>query len=72
MRIFRLTGVCWHQGEAAVSKCPELVVASCGDSIEEVMVNLREAVELFLENAQAGLMRAEFLELLGTAGGTPQ
>jgi predicted RNase H-like HicB family nuclease len=27
-------------------------VASCGDSVEEAMANLREAVELYLENAQ--------------------
>jgi predicted RNase H-like HicB family nuclease len=52
MQIFRLTGVCWHEGEAVVSKCPELGVASCGDSVEEAVANLREAVELYLENAQ--------------------
>jgi len=52
MQIFRLTGVCWHEGEAVVSKCPELGVASCGESVEEAMANLREAVELYLENAQ--------------------
>ena len=40
------------EGEAVVSKCPELGVASCGDSVEEAMANLREAVELYLENAQ--------------------
>jgi predicted RNase H-like HicB family nuclease len=51
MQIFRLTGVCWHEGEAVVSKCPELGV-SCGDSVEEAMANLREAVELYLENAR--------------------
>ncbi|MGA2736793.1 MAG: type II toxin-antitoxin system HicB family antitoxin [Bryobacteraceae bacterium] len=52
MQIVRLTGVCRHEGEAVVSKCPERDVASCGDSVEEAMVNLREAVELFLKNAQ--------------------
>jgi predicted RNase H-like HicB family nuclease len=53
MQIFRLTGVCWHEGEAVVSKSPELGVASGGDSAEDAMANLREAVELYLENAQA-------------------
>jgi len=52
MQFVRLTGVCWHEGPAVVSKCPELGVASCGDSVEEAMVNLREAVELYLENAR--------------------
>ncbi len=64
MQVFRLTGVCWHEGEAVVSKCPELGVASCGDSVEEAIANLREAVELYLENArELGL-----LEDLSSAG----
>jgi len=52
MKRFWLTGVCWHEGAAVVSKCPELGVASCGDTVEEAIANLREAVELFLENAK--------------------
>jgi predicted RNase H-like HicB family nuclease len=41
-----------------VSKCPETGVASCGDSPEEALQNLREAVELYLENAKRlGLIR---------------
>ena len=31
--------------------CPELDVASQGSSVEEAKLNLREAVELFLESA---------------------
>ncbi|MBL9090916.1 MAG: hypothetical protein JNL96_06805 [Planctomycetaceae bacterium] len=34
-----------------MSLCPELDVASQGDTIEEARSNLREAVELFLETA---------------------
>ena len=64
MQIFRLTGVCWHEGEAVVSKCAELGVASCDDSVEEGMANLREAVELYLENAQ----ELGLLEELPSAG----
>ena len=52
MKHFRLTGVFWHEGKLVVSKCPELGVASCGESVEEAMANLREAVGLYLENAQ--------------------
>ncbi len=51
MRNLKLTGVFWHEGQSVVSKCPELGVASCGDTVEEAMANLREAVELYLENA---------------------
>jgi predicted RNase H-like HicB family nuclease len=52
MELLHLTGVFWPEGDAYVSKCPELGVASCGDTVEEAMANLREAVELYLENAR--------------------
>ena len=35
-----------------VSKCPELGVASCGDTPKEALSNLKEAVELYLDNAK--------------------
>ena len=35
-----------------MSKCPELGVASCGDTFEEAVDNLKEAVELYIENAK--------------------
>ena len=52
MKNLKLTGIFWHEGSSVVSKCPELGVASCGSSVEEAMANLREAVELHLENAR--------------------
>ena len=51
MKIFGYTAVVWRETEGYVSKCPELGVASCGDSFDEAVSNLREAVELYLENA---------------------
>jgi len=50
--LLKLTGVFWEEGDMVVSKCPELGVSSCGESVEEAMANLREAVELYLENAR--------------------
>ena len=47
-----LTALVWKEGDQYVSKCPELEVASCGDTIEEALENLKEAVELYLENAK--------------------
>ncbi len=38
-------------GEMYVALCPDLDVASQGDSVEEARANLIEAVELFLETA---------------------
>lgn len=55
-------GVLWQEGGAFVSKCPELGVASCGDSLEEAMANLCKALELYLENAE----RLGLLESLPT------
>ena len=40
----------WKEKDGFVSKCPKLNIASCGDSIEEALKNIKEAVELCLEN----------------------
>lgn len=53
MRTFDYTVVVWREKGAYVSKCPELGVASCGGSITEATENLKEAVGLYLENAEA-------------------
>jgi len=52
MRTFEYTAVVWREGKSYVSKCPELGVASCGDTFEEATNNLKEAVELYIENAR--------------------
>jgi len=52
MKTFEYTAVVWREGKNYVSKCPELGVASCGDTIEEATNNLKEAVELYVENAK--------------------
>jgi predicted RNase H-like HicB family nuclease len=46
-----LTAIIEREDKGFVALCPELDVASQGDSIEEARNNLREAVELFLETA---------------------
>ena len=51
MKTATLTATIWKEGPAYVSVCPELGVASCGDSPEHALAMLREAVELYLENA---------------------
>jgi predicted RNase H-like HicB family nuclease len=45
------TAVLEKEGAEFVALCPELDVASQGETVEKAMVNLREAVELFLECA---------------------
>jgi predicted RNase H-like HicB family nuclease len=49
----QVTAIIEREGDGCVSLCPELDVASQGDTIESARNNLREAVELFLETADA-------------------
>ncbi len=52
MKTYKLTSIIWREEKGYVSKCPELGVASAGDTVEEALKNLREAIELYLENAK--------------------
>ena len=52
MAKLRLTILIWEEEGAYVSRCQELEVASCGNTPEEALDNIREAIELYLENAR--------------------
>jgi predicted RNase H-like HicB family nuclease len=57
MKKVNLTATIWEEEGAYVSKCPELEVASVGSTPEESLSKLKEAVELYQENAgELGLM----------------
>lgn len=47
----RLTAIIQPEGGGYVSLCPELDIASQGETVELATSNLREAVELFFECA---------------------
>jgi predicted RNase H-like HicB family nuclease len=47
----QLTAIIQAEGDGYVSLCPELDIASQGDSVEQARDNLREALELFFECA---------------------
>ncbi|MBZ0271001.1 type II toxin-antitoxin system HicB family antitoxin [bacterium] len=49
----KLTALIEKEGTGYVSLCPELDVASQGDTYDEALGNLQEALELFLEEASA-------------------
>jgi predicted RNase H-like HicB family nuclease len=51
MRHEHITAIIEREGDGYVSLCPELDIASQGDTVEEARDNLREAVELFFETA---------------------
>ena len=46
-----LTAIIEKEGDAFVSLCPELDIASQGSNVQEARDNLKEALELFFETA---------------------
>lgn len=54
----QLTAILEREGDGYVSLCPELDIASQGNTVEEARENLREALELFLEFASPTELRA--------------
>lgn len=47
----RLTAIIEREDDGYVSLCPELDIASQGETVEEARANLQEALELFFESA---------------------
>jgi len=47
----RLTAIIEHEEGGFVALCPELDIASQGETVEEAKLNLVEALELFFEAA---------------------
>ena len=58
----QLTAIVEREGNGYVSLCPELDVASQGETIEEACNNLREALELFFETASPEEVRERLHE----------
>ncbi|MEO0455083.1 MAG: type II toxin-antitoxin system HicB family antitoxin [Cyanobacteria bacterium P01_A01_bin.114] len=60
----QFTALIEREDDSYVSLCPELDIASQGDTIEEAKNNLIEAIELFFEVADpaeiAARLRSEF------------
>lgn len=53
--MYKLSAIINKEDDLYVSWCPELDLASQGKSIEEALANLKEAVELYLEDEDAQL-----------------
>ncbi len=49
----QLTAIIEKEGDGYVVLCPEVDVASQGDTIDEARRNIKEALELFFETASA-------------------
>ena len=48
-----MTAIIEREGTGYISLCPELDIASQGDTVDEARNNLKEALELFFETASA-------------------
>ena len=59
---YQLTAIIEKEGDGYVALCPELDVASQGDTIEEARKNLQEALELFFEAASPEEIRQRLHE----------
>ena len=53
-----LTATIWREDDGFVSLCPELDIASQGNTVETARENLREAVELFFETAETSEIKS--------------
>jgi predicted RNase H-like HicB family nuclease len=63
----KVTEEIWKEGNMYVSYCPELDMASCGESVEESKKNLKEVISInFAECREKGALN----QLLQDAGFT--
>ena len=58
----QLTAIIEKEGDCYVALCPEVDIASQGDTIESATHNLREALELFFESASPEEIRERMHE----------
>lgn len=56
----QLTAIIEREGDGFVALCPEVDVASQGDSIDEARRNLQEALELLFETASPEEIKERF------------
>jgi predicted RNase H-like HicB family nuclease len=58
----QFTAIIEREDDGYVALCPELDIASQGDTIESARANLQEALELFLETASPEEIRERLRE----------
>lgn len=56
-RMHRFTAVITHEGAFFVAKLLEMELASQGNTVDDALANLREAVELYFEDEAAAPVR---------------
>ena len=53
MKTINLENIVWKEGEFFVAKCLNVEVSSFGDTREEALFNLNEALELYFEDEES-------------------
>lgn len=66
MKILGFSAVAFKEGKSYTAWCPDLDVASQGDTAKEALANLKEAIELHLESLSPGELK-EALKRKGTS-----
>ncbi|MEM3549541.1 MAG: type II toxin-antitoxin system HicB family antitoxin [Candidatus Bathyarchaeia archaeon] len=60
------SSVVWKEDDTYVSWCPDLDIASQGKTVEEALNNLKEAIELYLEDEEAQIPSEKSSPILTT------
>ena len=60
--IKKLTAIIEREGDGFVALCPELDIASQGETVDQSKKNLQEALELFFETASPDEIKARIHE----------
>jgi len=63
-RTLEFSSVVNQEGKWYVANCPELGITSQGRTVEDSLDNLREAIELYLEDEDAVVPRSNYRPLV--------
>lgn len=67
MKILELENIVWKEDKYYVAKCLNVEVSSFGESKEEALANLQEALELYFEDEnEVELLKIESPEIVPT------
>jgi len=58
--MYKITAIIEREGDAYVALCPELDIASQGNTVETARENLKEALNLFFEYASQEEIKERF------------
>ena len=62
-----VTAIIEREGDGYVALCPEVDVASQGDTVDEARTNLHEALELFFETASPNEIKKRMYDEVNNA-----